>query len=315
MHSKMMYFYLVATLLSLLFVAVQAKSQLVYSFAEGKSHPEGLKHGARGHACLKEFHYSLHGSDMEFLKHVDNNNKNGTEVTDDHVAAAIFLMYGEKGVDNLCAFSQRWTESQKNRRLNTVMEQEEQEPDAKVSSERRTQTGACSGGAQVGYPGSAKMDPSGVYGGFVTNRVGPLLPDGAGANSRTSPSKMISEAQLVLDNALEGEYQAVICGTYFSAVTDILSVPDFVVFKQGPVLDGINSLSCGVAERTAQAMQQNMRQLLSDGMRHDALINRAEMTATYQNTMTIAQEVCGMSSSVETMNLEVETIKEKIVMP
>ena len=297
-------------LLPFLVVVAKADAGKIYSFAEGKSHPEGLKHGARGHACLKEFHELIHGSDMEFLKEIDNNTDE--VVTDDHVAAAIFMVYGEKGINKFCNFSQRWKDAH-TRRLQTT--HEEQPASSGTTNERRTQEEACGGGSSVDYPGSAKMDPSGVYSSHVAGRIGPLLPDGAGANSRTSPAKMVTEAQVQLDDALEGQYSAVLCGTYFAAATDIASVPDLVVFKQGPILDGINSLTCGIAERSMLSIQATMRGLLADGIKHDALINRAEMSATYGNSMLITQQMCSMTSNLAVMNNEVETIKEKVSAP
>ena len=119
--------------LSLLVASAQAKTQSVYSFAEGRSHPEGLQHGVRGHACLKDFHASLNGGGLEFLKE-----KHGEELTDEHVAAAIFMAFGEKGIDNLCSFNGRWKESQE-RRLSSES--------AEKNLKRRTQT-ACTLGVQ-----------------------------------------------------------------------------------------------------------------------------------------------------------------------
>lgn len=295
-----------AAVLSLLCLSVQAKTKSVYSFIEGKSNPDGLAHGVRGHACLKEFHARFHGSDeLTFLKEVEA--KHGEEVTDEHVAAALFMAFGEKGIDNLCAFNDRRREDAERRRL-----VEASVPLTEKTPERRTQARSCSEGADPGYPAGSKADPDGIYSKYVSERLEGLLPEGKGAESRTSPPKMITEGQVLLDDALEGEYTGILCGSYFSAFTALASIPDLVVFKQGPILDGINSLTCGTAESVAKNIQVNVRSLLGDGMKHDALINQAETSATFENTVLIAEEMCAMNSNVARMKTEVATIKEKL---
>lgn len=256
---------------------------------------------------MKDFHQSIRSSDMESIKQLDGKHA-GKEVTDDHIAAALFMVYGEEGIDRLCAFSKRWTDAS-NRRLVASAE-----PAENLKNQNQRRNTDCEG-ADVGYPGTSKMDPKGVYGAFVSGRLAPLMDERAGANSRTSPAKMITEGQIQLDEALEGEYTAVLCGAYFSAVTDLIAIPDFVVEKQGQILDGINGLTCGVAERTMQVMQGTMRGLLNDGMKHNELINRAETTAMYENTMIIADKSCAINSEMISLDAEGEAIKRRLNFP
>lgn len=292
--------YLFTTVLTLSIALSHVEAQQLYSFAEGKLHPEGLKHGAKGYQCLKEFHMDVDGHDLDLLKDIDTN---GEEVTEEHLAAAIFVAYGEKGITNLCNFTQRWKEAP-TRRL---------EPIANTNTERKTQS--CSDGASVAYPSTSSTDPTGIYGGYISERIGKFLPDGAGANSRTSPAKMITEAQLQLDESLEAEYSAVLCETYFGAFTRLASIPDLVLFHQGQVLDGINSLTCGLGKSAALRNQASIRSLIDAGMKHDALINQAEMAASYQNSVAITNKLCSMSSNLAVMNSEIEMIKEKVAAP
>ncbi|CAB9513812.1 expressed unknown protein [Seminavis robusta] len=297
MHS----FHLAVVLAAALFsINVDAKSSNVYSFRGGKSSSEGLKHGARGLDCLK----NLIGED-KLTHHINTTIEAAIEdVSQDELSVAVFMSFGKEGIDRVCHANQQ---QEHNRKL-----RENYRPEPPKKKRRLQEEAACSSEpVDAGYPGTG--DGGSVYTAYaVSGNIDAYLPDGAPYTSRTDPKKVIQQAQVVLDDALEAEYHGVLCEGYFDGVADLLSIPDFVVVKQGAILDGINSLTCGIAQGVARGTQAEMRTNIAFAQKHDTLVNEAETRATYMNTNRFAESVCSLSTEMLSLNLDILVVKEEL---
>ena len=284
-----------------------ASSPNVYTFRGGTSSSKGRDHGTRGLACFRELL-----DEQVMSQHLMDVVGPQATYTDDHLAAAIYIAYGEQGIDQVCqVVDQNSPKRHRNLRQDQQQQQQQQQPQ---QQHRSVQEQKCTiSSVQAVYP----TDVTGSeYAAYEKERsLDGLLPDGASYASRTDPRKIIQQVQVVLDDSLEAEYRGMICEGYFSAVTDVVSIVDLVVVKQGAILDGINGLSCGLAQGMARATQSKMYGIMADALKHDLLVNDAEQQATYQNTAAATGAMCTLAAKVQSLADDITTVKDQQVEP
>jgi hypothetical protein len=287
----------------------------VYSFRGAKSSPDGLEHGARGLACLRELL-----DPQVLIQHLTAATSTAARVqqeeytyTDEHLAAAIYMAYGEPGIDRICNLDVLNQQRRRNLRDFHTKQQHHQQQHLQQQQHRSlhdaTEQSCISSPNDAEYP----SDTAGsVYMEYAMSRdIDVLLPDGTTYMSRTDPKKTIQQAQVVLDDSLEAEYNGLLCQSYFKAVTNVISIVDFVIIKQGSILDGINGFTCGLGQGLARATQTRMRGIVADAVKHDHLINQAEAQATYKNTAVFTTSMCSWMHELQTLGDEIDAVKKQ----
>jgi hypothetical protein len=302
----------VALFVSAIAPAVSSSS----SFRGANNKSSELEHGRRGLVCFRKL------LDPQVLsQHLTTTTAalSVSDYTDEHLAIAIYMTYGEQGIDRICNLDVI-VNNQQHKKQDRSLEDEVQLPSSEQEQATTTTTTCTTPPVDAIYPFETMGGT--MYRDYVTNRsMDVFLSDDDADDARTStsssytsrmdPTKIIQQAQVALDDSEEAEYKGLLCTARFDALTNVLTIIDFVVFQHEPILDTINGLVCGLGQGLAKATQTRLRTMIADALQHDHLINQAEAQATYQNTVLVTQSMCTGMSQLQTLSEEMESVIQR----
>ncbi|CAB9504805.1 expressed unknown protein [Seminavis robusta] len=283
-----------------------------------------------------EFELGKRGFDcLQAMAGVDDGGNDWGQLLIRPIARVMLNAYGEAGINQLCRspLLARMQRQNANRELRRKRRRElassldngslrsrssfghpitKNGNDTTINSSRRRdqqeseETRSC-GMRSAPYPGGER-DADETYDEFATSHLDDYLNS---RNERTDPVKTFDLHNDLNVVRMAGTLLSQ-CSLIWSGVNQLLAVPDVPIVNQAAISEAIQKFVCDLPNtynRVVQLRLQRDQELLAW---HNKLVESAEVKAMYENTNTLASELCVREETLKTVLSDIEALKDTV---